>query len=211
VTAASERVPTIGLLARHETRTAAAMLGRAFDDSPLFCHLIPRERPRASILRAFFVATIRDALPFGAVFASRDGERVTGVAVWLPPGRHPPGPARLLRQLASTLKLGPLAPRSLGPSLRYLRATEAVHPQESHWYLAALGVDPAHQGRGLGGRLLDQVLADVDAEAMPAYLETDKERNLAFYARYRFELVDTLHPDGEDAPPTWTMWRAPTG
>jgi GNAT superfamily N-acetyltransferase len=200
--------PTIGLLDQRETKAASAVLARAFDDSPIFRHLIPRPGPRASILRSFFAAAIRDARPFGAVYATRDGEQITGVAVWLPPGRYPPTTGRQLRQLAGTFKLGPLAPRSLRPSLRYLRASEAVHPKDRHWYLAVLGVEPEYQGRGLGGRLLDHVLTDVDATGMPTYLETDKERNLSFYARFRFDLVDTLHPEGADAPPTWTMWRA---
>ena len=72
-----------------------------------------------------------------------------------------------------------------------------------------LGVEPSAQGKGLGGRLLEPVLQQADSEGLPAYLETDKERNLAFYARFRFGLVDTLWPDGPDAPPEWTMWRDP--
>ena len=172
-------------------------------------HCIPSDRSRASVLRSFFGASVRDALPFGNVFAARDDDRVVGAAVWLPPGRYPPSTVRQLRQLVGTLKLGPLAPRGVGPSLRYLRATERVHPKSAHWYLAVLGVEPAFQSRGLGGRLIQPVLERADSEEMPAYLETDKEQNLAFYTRFRFALVDTLHPDGPDAPPEWTMWRDP--
>jgi GNAT superfamily N-acetyltransferase len=185
------------------------MLARSFDDSPLMVHCIPNDRRRPSILRSFFRAAIRDALPFENVFVARDADRVLGAAVWLPPGRYPPSNLRQLRQMTGTFKLGPLAPRAIQPSLRYLRATEKAHPKATHWYLAVLGVDPEFQGRGLGGRLLQPVLEGADTEGVPVYLETDKERNLAFYARFRFGLVDTLHPDGPAAPPEWTMWRDP--
>ena len=47
-----------------------------------------------------------------------------------------------------------------------------------------------------------------DEEGMPAFLESSKEQNLAFYHRFGFEVTGTfdLHPDG---PPLWSMWRDP--
>jgi GNAT superfamily N-acetyltransferase len=110
--------------------------------------------------------------------------------------------------LVHLLAVAPVVRTSFVRSLKYLRAVEAVHPQAEHWYLATLGVDPAHQGRGYGGRLLEAVLVRTDEAGMPTYLETDKERNLAFYARHRFVETDKLFPM-TDAPPTWTMWREP--
>ena len=185
------------------------MLARAFDDSPIFRHLIPGPRPRGSILRSFFRAAIRDASPFGDVLVARDRGRIVGAAVWLAPGRYPPSSLRQLRQLTGTFKFGFLAPRSIAPSLRYLRANEKVHPKELHWYLGILGVEPSHQGRGIGEGLLRARLEPADADGISAYLETDKERNLAYYRRFGFELVETLAPDGPEAPPVWTMWREP--
>ena len=69
-----------------------------------------------------------------------------------------------------------------------------------HWYLGILGVDPRHQGEGLGARLIDHTLDRLDREGLPAYLETDKESNLAWYARRRFELRETLHPVAAGPP-----------
>jgi GNAT superfamily N-acetyltransferase len=201
----------IGLLDKREIPQTTRMLARSFDDSPLMVHCVPNDRRRPSILRSFFRASIRDARPFDSVFVARDLDRVLGASVWLPPGRHPPSTLRQLRQMTSTFKLGPMAPGAVRPSLRYLRAAEQAHPKTTHWYLAVLGVDPEFQGKGLGSRLLESVLARADAEERPAYLETDKEQNLAFYARFRFGLVDTFSPDGPDSPPLWTMWRNPEG
>ena len=104
----------------------------------------------------------------------------------------------------------PIAIGSLFRSIRYLRAVESLHPAAQHWYLATLGVEPDHQGRGYGSRLLDAVLPRTDEAGIPTYLETDKERNLAYYARYRFTEMDKIFP-AAGAPPTWTMWREPVG
>jgi GNAT superfamily N-acetyltransferase len=200
---------SIGLIEKRDIRDTGRVLARSFAESPLMVHCVPDDRRRPAILRSFFRAIVRDARPFDGVFVARDADRVRGAAVWLPPGRYPPSTARQLRQMTRAFALGPMGPRALQPSLRYLRAAERVHPKAMHWYLAVLGVDPDYQGRGLGRRLLEPILERADTEAQPAYLETDREQNLAFYARFRFGLVDTLHPDGPDAPAQWTMWRAP--
>jgi ribosomal protein S18 acetylase RimI-like enzyme len=83
------------------------------------------------------------------------------------------------------------------------------HPRERHWYLPVLGTAPEHQGRGFGSALLAPVLGRCDAEGVPAYLESSKERNLAFYRRHGFEVTATIRvPDG---PELWPMLRKPRG
>ena len=89
-----------------------------------------------------------------------------------------------------------------------LERMEERHPQDpSHWYLFILGTEQAAQGQGLGSALLAQVLARVDADGMPAYLESSSERNLALYGRHGFEVTsEVVIPGG---PRIWPMWREP--
>jgi GNAT superfamily N-acetyltransferase len=159
-------------------------------------------------MRGFFIGGLVDAFKHGEAWVATVDGTVVGAGAWLPPGAYTPGAGRQGRQALHLLAVSPMAPGALFRSLRYLRAVEAVHPKDEHWYLATLGVDPPHQGKGYGGRLLDAVLPRTDEGGMPTYLETDKERNLAFYARYRFTETGTVTPV-EGAPPTWTMWRDP--
>jgi hypothetical protein len=59
----------------------------------------------------------------------------------------------------------------------------------------------------LGSALLAQVLAGVDADGMPAYLESSSERNLALYGRHGFEVTsEVVIPGG---PRIWPMWPQP--
>jgi ribosomal protein S18 acetylase RimI-like enzyme len=83
---------------------------------------------------------------------------------------------------------------------------EQRHPYDPpHWYLFILGVEQAAQGQGLGSALLAHMLARVDADGMPAYLESSKERNLALYGRHGFEVTaEVVIPSG---PRIWPMWR----
>jgi len=89
-----------------------------------------------------------------------------------------------------------------------LAKVEGAHPRHRpHYYLAILGTRPDHQGKGIGSALLRPVLAKCDEEGVGAYLESSKERNIAFYARHGFEVTGEIHlPKG---PTIWPMWRDP--
>jgi hypothetical protein len=54
---------------------------------------------------------------------------------------------------------------------------------------------------------MTRVLDQCDTEGLPAYLETQKESNLAFYGRYGFEVADEIRLP--NCPPAWTMMRQP--
>ena len=77
-----------------------------------------------------------------------------------------------------------------------------------HWYLLGLGVEPSLQSRGVGGALLQPVLASADREKLVCYLQTNNEHNIPFYAHYGFKLA------GQEkatliGPWTWGLRREP--
>jgi ribosomal protein S18 acetylase RimI-like enzyme len=45
------------------------------------------------------------------------------------------------------------------------------HPNEPHWYLPLLGVDPLHHGKNLGSTLLEHATNKFDKDNVLAYLE----------------------------------------
>lgn len=64
--------------------------------------------------------------------------------------------------------------------------------------VCAVYTEPDHRGRGIAGRLLDAVVADMRrAGISPLYLLTD---HVGFYERYGWEFVCMANGDGEDAP-----------
>ena len=86
-----------------------------------------------------------------------------------------------------------------------LARIERAHPREPHWYLAVLGTDPRHQGRGVGPALLAPILARCDADRVLAYLESSKRSNVPFYERHGFRMVGELAIEG--GPVIWRMLR----
>ena len=161
------------------------------------------ERRRQLGLHSFFTSQInRQYLPGGHVYTTEDQ---AGAAVWGSPDRHRSGLAELLQLLPTAPFL--LSARAIR-ALRLLFEVDSLHPNEPHWYLATLGTVPERQGQGVGAALLQPVLALADEEGMPAYLESSKERNVPFYSRFGFEVVEELHSK-VGSPPLWRMWREP--
>ena len=197
-----------GSSVRKATLADAPRLGQAlasaFQDDPVIAWIFPDEHRRHGALPAFMEFRLRNlAFPYDEVWRTTGG---AAAAVWLPP----PGRWQLSRP--QRLRLLPPLVRFLGRRtasvLGGLDRMEARHPDgPSHWYLFILGTEQAAQGRGLGSALLAHMLARVDADGMPAYLESSSERNLALYGRHGFEVTSEVAIPG--GPRIWPMWRQP--
>ena len=177
-----------------DVETLVEVLARAFDDDPVPQWLFRGDRRRRRGLRTFFAIQLRHTyLERGEVFTTQD---LAGAALWAPPGRARPGWRDLVRLVPVMPYLTGLG-RDTPEAARLLSAVDAARPQEPHWYLATLGTDPDRQRTGVGSALLRSVLDGVDAEGLPAYLESSKESNLAFYGqpRVRGDRRDP-HPPG---------------
>jgi GNAT superfamily N-acetyltransferase len=181
----------------------ASMLARAFFDDPVARWAWRPDALRLQALERFQATRIRQLLPHEEVWTN---EQRSCAALWAPPGRW----RSSLRETAE------LVPCFLRPRL-FLRSAlvgmgwadlERKHPpQPLHWYLAVLGTEPEAQGNGLGSVVLEQVLAQCDRDGVPAYLESSKERNIAFYARHGFRVIKEVPL--LRGPPMWEMWREP--
>jgi len=94
----------------------------------------PGEMPHA--VAAIVAAFLTDPLARFAWPSPHDHLR----ALWLPPGVHPNGEAleRVLRDTAM--------PAHLDDLLAIFEQMEHSHPEEPHWYLPLIGVEPNAQG-----------------------------------------------------------------
>jgi GNAT superfamily N-acetyltransferase len=185
------------------------MLARAFYDDPLFNYFVPDPVSQSRGLLTFMGASVADAAPYGEVWVAHANGKVACAAVWLPPGRYPRGTRR---DLMTNLRGAPTFVRSgrrLSGALRLLNTLDKAHHDvsEPHYYLAILGTDPLYQRTGAGAAALQPVLRRCDEEGVVAYLETQKEENIAYYARHGFDLIEKVEVSG--VPPVWTLSRQP--
>lgn len=75
-----------------------------------------------------------------------------------------------------------------------------------HWYLSAVGVDPARHGEGLGSALVRRGIERAERDGRPIYLETETESNVRFYERLGFEVLEQSVATGLELP-VWLMSR----
>lgn len=197
---------TEGQLGRRDLHAAAMVAARAFYTDPFFQYLAPGPLARAGGLGRYFVGVCANLGPRARLLtARRDGE-VVGVAAWIPPGAYPYPVRAQVGQLVGALRGLYRVPPAITRGMRYLLALDKAHPKGELWYLQLLATDPEHQRQGVGTKLVAEVHAACDREGHDAYLETQKEDNLAYYRRFGYEVVDTLRPV-QDGPPLWTMRR----
>jgi ribosomal protein S18 acetylase RimI-like enzyme len=186
---------------------AVEVLTAAFLEDPLYRALIPGAEDRRRSLQSLWSALITTSNRYGVVDSTPD---IAGVACWLAPGKADLGPWPMLRTgLALPRAMLQFPADSRKKFLEMVSATDRIrrqHMPHPHWYLWALAVDPARQGRGIGGALLSATLQRADAGALPCYLETETESNVAFYTRRGFEVV---HAGEIVGLRLWSMVRAP--
>ena len=128
-------------------------------------------------------------------------EGFSGVALWLAPGAAPDEQS-LVKVIEDTV-----ADERKGAMFSMFEQMDALHPQEAHWYLPLIGVDPAHQGKGIGSALLSHILNVCDGQNVSAYLEATSPRNVPLYKRHGFEAIGSIQV--ADSPRIVAMLRKP--
>ena len=185
VLATPERVPAL-----------AALLGRAFTDDPML--VWPFGADRTDLVTEFFRAFDEQIAPQGWLWEAGDG---LGAAAWIPPGSD-----QIMmdidRSMRSTLA---------NAEARHEEMWEWIarnFPDEPFWYLDHIAVDAAHRGTGLGAALIRLGLDLADRDGVPAFLETGRHGNVAYYERRGFRTIsDDDAPGG--GPHIWFMQYDP--
>lgn len=181
-----------------EIAAAAGVLARGMRDNPNHIAIFgPDPGKRLRALERGFGAYFRVATAQAPLCARLDGA-VVGVAGVLAPGRCRLSATQKLRLIPS------MATLAVGDAWRAARvsgAWAARDPQEAHSHLGPVAVDEGLKGRGIGTRLMETYCTQLDG---PAYLETETARNVRFYERFGFEVVDEAEVLGHR---NWFMWR----
>lgn len=186
-------------------QAAIRTVAQAFYDDPMTAVQVPDPEKQLRLINDLYAPPVKICLKYGVV-DSIDG--ASALAMWLPPGKTDLSFIQMLQVgvFAMPFKIG------LGPFMRLvnmLDASEKLHKAAvpgPHWYLMTLAVQPEMQGQGFGSKLLKHGLKRVDADGVPAYLETSNERNLPLYEKFGFKVFQ----EGEltvGGPPFWAMRR----
>jgi hypothetical protein len=191
-----------------DVNAAVEPMVRAFAEDPLWVRMFPDKRKRETGMRHLFRFHMRYCVLCGEVYAV--SSMLEGVAAWLPDrsaavDRGPVLSAGALKMpwlvgLRTLMRM-----RKLGKEVTRMRTNQCAG---EHWYLAMLGVDPPHQRKGIGRRLLAPKLEWCRRECLPIWLETETEQNVRFYERLGFEVREEVVVPGVNVR-LWGMLKLP--
>lgn len=176
-------------------------LARAFVDDPLMLFLVPQAGAQPQMLQRLFKLLFKLGLPHGACDVTDGCE---AAALWRPPGHwHVP----FYQYVTNGLEfLSIFGTKGALRAMRTMDMIEKRHPKVPHYYLQVIGTDTAKQGKGFGGVVMRRHLSVADAQGMPCYLESSKERNIPIYQNFGFELTGEIKIPG--GPTLYPMWRS---
>lgn len=160
-----------------------ASLVAAFITDPFIRWMLPDSKQYLDYFPLVLKYFAGRAFEHSSAYRSEDFK---AAALWLPPGVPPDDDA-----------LGEVMQEGVAPALQeevfgVLEQVGSGHPQEAHWYLPAIGVEPLSQGRGYGSTLLAHGLGVCDRDHVAAYLEATNPANVPLYRRFGFDIIGQI-------------------
>ena len=196
-------------LKRSQVDSAANMLARVFENDPLHIAYFPNPSKRVKQNYHLMKFSLRYCMRFGDVYTT--SPKLEGIALWQfedPVEEQKDKPRSLFANWLSfrlEVALGE-AVEKVYAIYDYMISTQYELVPSSHWYFFIIGVDPNYQGKGYASRLIKPMLARIDKEQLPCYLDTNNENNVGIYQHFGFKVLKKYQIPGINVI-NWSMLR----
>jgi GNAT superfamily N-acetyltransferase len=180
-------------------KATSDMLGDAFREDPIWKDIMKNQEKRFP--HTFGVPT-KYGLKYGKIYAPTSD--IEAAAVWIGPPYIDMTIWRIFRSGAFSvaMKLGLKIAFLVSKVFDQLVKDRQRLMKGEYLYLNALGVSPEKQGTGLGSKLVKAMIENLDPQ-YPIYLETESERNVRFYEKLGFKVLNTIEVPTLNLP----MWE----
>jgi len=198
-------IQKLTLLSKDQLKLASEVLSNAFQEDLVFSKLIPNSKERYKTLFTIFKFQIKYCLKHGVVLSASN---LKGISLWYPP-------KNVFISIWKSIKSSSLSLifNIKWKNLHILRKnddfSEELHKKlapDPHWYLSVIGIDPKHQGKGIGRRMISFMINYIDHKTI--FLETNSEKNVNLYKHFGFRILHKVL-----TPRTniyhWSMIRCP--
>jgi uncharacterized protein YhfF/GNAT superfamily N-acetyltransferase len=185
-----------------EIPVLAGVLARAFAADPMVRWPMVSDDELPARIRTMFEIVDTPFAAEGWIYTADEG---LGVMSLLPPGS-----ADREQELAAAAApaLAALTPDDGERYERLWAWIDSTLPPEPHWLLDQVAVEPAAQGRGIGGAMLRFAIERAERDGLPLCLETGVPANVPLYERFGFRVMrEADAPAG--GPRIWFMRRDP--
>jgi hypothetical protein len=178
-----------------DSKKASLVLSRAFFDYPTFTCIFPDIKERQKKLHKVLQFLLKLGIYNGVVVSTSNN--LEAIAIWY----FTEAPKTSILTIFRSGLLGllfSLKPSSFRKFMSIGKSKEANRKNllsGNYVFLDMVGVHPGHQKKGFGKILIHEMLDKYNRYKLPVYLETSNVKNIEYYAKYGFTLVDVYEID----------------
>jgi GNAT superfamily N-acetyltransferase len=186
----SNEIENLIRINKSQSEPAIEALKNAFKETNSIKYYLPNDANREKAVRYFLYIGVRTGIKYGEVYAT--SSNFEGAAIWVSSDNLPITTWKMFSSVSLISVLGFVRYGGL-KMMRIGEYVEKVHKRlapAKHWYLQTIGVGPKFQSKGYAGRLIRPMLAKIDSQHLPCYLETFEEKNASIYERFGFRTIE---------------------
>lgn len=170
-----------------DKKLVTAILCKSFDDNKSVNYIIKQDRKRALRIKRLMEYSFSVCYLFGDVFLSDSRD---ACVLLLCPEKEKVTIRSLLLDIG--IFFSSLGVFNLIKAIRREAIIKKVHPSTAIYYLWFIGVEPSQQNKGVGSKLLEEVIEKGLSEKRTICLETSTLKNIPWYERHGFNVYKEL-------------------
>lgn len=161
------------------------ILAKSFNSNSSVNYIIKQDSKREKRIRALMDYSFEVCSAFGDVFLS-DDKKACALIV------YPDKKKATLKSILLDIKLifQAVGLGNISKTLKREKLITTIQPKVPMSYLWFIGVDPLAQGRGIGSKMLQEIIDYSNSNNRPIYLETSTVKNLPWYEKFGFEVYN---------------------
>jgi GNAT superfamily N-acetyltransferase len=165
-----------------------SILSKSFDENKSVNYLIKQDKKRAYRIRKLMHYSFDMCYWFGQVFMSEDKK---GCALIIMPDKK----KTTLKSIVSDIKLvvGSTGLTNIRKAIRRESKIMRTHPKGLIYYLWFIGVEPNEQAKGIGSKLMEDLIVEAKSMKRTICLETSTLKNVPWYEKFGFRIYKELN------------------
>jgi GNAT superfamily N-acetyltransferase len=171
----------------NDRKLVTEILSGSFNDNKSVNYLLPQDSRRHARLQKFMEYSFDVCHRFGDVFLSEDRK---GCALILIPDKKKTTIPSILFDLKFIFQAIGLS--NVKKAISRESEIKKHHPKEPLYYLWFIGVKENEQSKGIGSKLLSEVIEEGRQQNRTVCLETSTVKNLPWYQKFGFEIYKEI-------------------
>ena len=173
--------------APNDKATVVDILVQSFADNKSIKYIVKQDSRRDERLRKLMAYSFELCYRFGEVYLT-DDKKACALIVF--PHQKKTSIASIWLDLGLAFSVIGLS--NLKKVLRRESKIKQLYPKTPFYYLWFIGVHPVDQHKGIGKRLLIELLKKAEKDSLPVYLETSTSKNVPWYEQFGFVTYNKL-------------------